>query len=39
MNHIIPITDALYSEGRFVIHERNNANGWLACDTPVQVHD
>jgi hypothetical protein len=39
MTHSIPTTDALYSDGRFVIHERNNPDGWLACELPAQVLD
>jgi hypothetical protein len=39
MNHIIPPTDALYSDGRFVISERNNPDGWLACESPANVLD
>jgi hypothetical protein len=39
MTHTIPPTEQLYSGGRFVIHERNNPDGWLACSLPVQVLD
>jgi len=37
MTHTIPDTDALYSDGRLIVRERNNPDAWLACDCPVPV--
>ena len=39
MKHTIPATEALYSDGRFIVHERGNPDAWLASTSPVVVVD